>query len=142
MSDSRRAYTVSAQAHYDAAHFLRHYEGKCSRLHGHRYVVEAAVRTFELDASGIAFDFADLKRSLSAIADELDHRNLNELPQFEGIETSAENQARHFFDELEKRLPEPIAAGLLYARVWESPTQWAQYGPVDAPLPAPGAPGA
>ena len=43
------AYTVSAQAHYDAAHFLRHYEGKCSRLHGHRYVVEVAVQATELD---------------------------------------------------------------------------------------------
>ena len=41
------AYTVSAQAHYDAAHFLRNYEGKCSRLHGHRYVVEAALQAAE-----------------------------------------------------------------------------------------------
>lgn len=134
------AFIVSAQAHYDAAHFLRHYQGKCARLHGHRYVVEAAVRLETLDESGIAFDFADLKSALRDLADELDHENLNELPQFDGIETSAENQARHFFDELRKRLPEPAASGLLYARVWESPTQWAQYGPVDAPLPAPRSP--
>ena len=129
------AYTVSAQAHYDAAHFLRNYEGKCSRLHGHRYVVEAAVQATELDDRGIAFDFVDLKRDLRAIADELDHQNLNELPQFEGKETSAENQARYFFDELRRRLPEPLVGGLLYARVWESPTQWAQYGPAGSPLP-------
>lgn len=134
------AFTVSAQAHYDAAHFLRNYPGKCAKLHGHRYVAEAAVRLETLDESGIAFDFADLKGALRDLADELDHENLNELPQFEGVETSAENQARHFFDELKKRLPEPAASGLLYARVWESPTQWAQYGPVDAPLPAPRSP--
>lgn len=131
------AFTVSAQAHYDAAHFLRNYQGKCAKLHGHRYVVEAAVRLETLDESGIAFDFADLKGALRGLADELDHENLNELPQFDGVETSAENQARFFFEELEKRLPEPAASGLLYARIWESPTQWAQYGPVDAP-PSPG----
>jgi 6-pyruvoyltetrahydropterin/6-carboxytetrahydropterin synthase len=132
------AFTVSAEAHYDAAHFLRHYQGKCAKLHGHRYVVEAAVRLTTLDQSGIACDFADLKGALRALAEELDHENLNELPQFDGIETSAENQAKHFFDQLRKRLPEPAASGLLYARVWESPTQWAQYGPADVPPPAPG----
>jgi len=131
------AFTVSAQAHYDAAHFLRNYQGKCAKLHGHRYVVEAAVRLETLDESGIAFDFADLKGALRDLADGLDHENLNELPQFEDIETSAENQARYFFEQLQKRLPAAAAAGLLYARIWESPTQWAQFGPVDAPLPPP-----
>ncbi len=125
-------YTLSAQAHYDAAHFLRNYQGKCAKLHGHRYVVEAVVELTELDESGIAFDFADLKAALRALADELDHENLNELPQFDGVETSAENQARYFFEELRKRLPEPAAGGLVYARIWESPTQWAQYGVRDA----------
>ncbi len=134
------AYTISAQAHYDAAHFLNNYEGKCSRLHGHRYVVEAALQATELDDSGIAFDFIDLKKALRGIADELDHENLNELPQFRGVETSAENQAKYFFEEMSRRLPTQMAAGLLYARIWESPTQWAQYGPADAPLPAPQSP--
>lgn len=135
-------YTVSVQAHYDSAHFLAHYKGKCERLHGHRYVVEVAARTAELDEAGIAFDFVDLKRELRALADALDHKLLNELPQFEDVDTSAENQARWFYDELKRRLPPAAAAGLLYARVWETPTQWAQYGPASAPLPAPPAPGA
>jgi 6-pyruvoyltetrahydropterin/6-carboxytetrahydropterin synthase len=121
-------YTVSAQAHYDAAHFLRNYRGKCANVHGHRYVVEVAVELSELDDAGIAFDFADLKAALRALTDGLDHTNLNELPQFQGVETSAENQARYFFEELSARLPARAASGLLYARVWESPTQWAQYG--------------
>jgi 6-pyruvoyltetrahydropterin/6-carboxytetrahydropterin synthase len=122
-------YTVSVQAHYDSAHFLRKYKGKCERLHGHRYVVEAAVRVAELNETGIAFDFVDLKRHLRELAEGLDHQNLNDLPQFEGLETSAEVQARYFYEELGRRLPAEIAAGLLYARVWETPTQWAEYGP-------------
>lgn len=122
-------FVVSAQAHYDSAHYLAHYEGKCRHLHGHRYVVEAAVASEELDESGIAFDFADLKRELRELADELDHTCLNDLPQFEGVETSAENQAKYFFDALKARLPDELADGLLYCRIWETPTQWALYGP-------------
>lgn len=122
-------YTLSVQAHYDAAHFLRNYRGKCERLHGHRYVVEAALQAEELNEAGIAYDFVDLKRELRELADALDHENLNDLTPFQDMETSAENQARWFFDELRKRLPEDLAEGLLYTRVWETPTQWAQYGP-------------
>jgi len=122
-------YSVCVQAHYDSAHFLRHYRGKCERLHGHRYVVEAAVQAEELDRTGLAFDFVELKRELRALANTLDHQNLNDLEPFKEIETSAENQARWFFDELRARLPAPQAEGLLYVRVWETPTQWAQYAP-------------
>jgi 6-pyruvoyltetrahydropterin/6-carboxytetrahydropterin synthase len=129
-------YTVSVQAHYDSAHFLVNYQGKCERLHGHRYVVEAAVQTAELNEAGIAFDFVDLKRELRALADYLDHQLLNELPEFQGVETSAENQARYFYDKLKDTLPAAQAEGLLYTRVWETPTQWAQYGPASAPLPS------
>ena len=120
-------YTVSARAHYDAAHFLRNYHGKCENLHGHRYVVEAAVRTPHLNDAGIAFDFVDLKRHLRAIAERLDHRLINEVPPFDEWETSAENQARYFFEELEKLMPPEIAEHLAFTRVWETPEQCAQY---------------
>ena len=129
-------YTVSVQAHYDAAHFLRNYQGKCERLHGHRYVVEVALQTEELNEAGIAFDFVDVKRELRELADGLDHVNLNELPAFRDVETSAENQARYFWDRLSERLPQEQAEGLLYVRVWETPTQWASFGrPGSVPAP-------
>ena len=128
-------YTVCAQAHYDSAHFLVNYKGKCEHLHGHRYVVEAAVQAATLNKAGIAFDFVDLKRELRDLADYLDHTCLNELPEFQGVETSAENQAHWFWDELKKRLPAEQADGLVYVRVWETPTQWAMYGPAGGPIP-------
>lgn len=120
-------YVVSVQAHYDSAHFLRNYKGKCERMHGHRYVVEVALATEELNESGLAYDFVDIKKHLRALADWLDHQNINELPPFTEIEPSAENQARFFYDELRKRLPDAMSDALLYARVWETPNQWAQY---------------
>ena len=120
-------FIVSVQAHYDSAHFLRHYKGKCERLHGHRYVVEMALATEELDKSGIAFDFVDVKKHLRDLAEYLDHNNLNDLPPFDQIEPSAENQAKYFYDEMKRRLPPRMAEAIVYARVWETPTQWAQY---------------
>ncbi|HET9982693.1 MAG TPA: 6-carboxytetrahydropterin synthase QueD [Longimicrobiales bacterium] len=120
-------YIVSVEAHYDSAHFLRNYKGKCERLHGHHYVVEVALVAEGLNESGIAFDFVDVKRELRALAERLDHENLNDLPPFTEVEPSAENQARHFYDELKRRLPAEMAEAVLYVRVWETPTQWAQY---------------
>lgn len=119
-------YLISVRAHYDSAHFLRSYKGKCERLHGHRYEVEACLAFEELGEGGMAYDFTDAKRHLRSIADELDHENLNDLPPFREAETSAENQARHIFEELRRRLG---ADGdhVLYVRVWETPNQWAQY---------------
>lgn len=120
-------FLVNVEAHYDSAHFLRHYKGKCERLHGHHYVVEVALAAETLNEAGIAYDFVEIKRHLREMADRLDHENLNELQPFTAIEPSAENQAKYFYEELKRRLPTEMGQALVYARVWETPTQWAQY---------------
>lgn len=120
-------FVVSVQAHYDSAHFLRNYHGKCERMHGHRYVVELALATTELDEAGIAFDFVIVKKHLRDIADHLDHENLNELPPFTELEPSAENQARYIYEEMRRRLPSNMSEAILYVKVWETPTQYALY---------------
>jgi len=119
-------YVINVKSHYDSAHFLRNYHGKCERLHGHRYVVEAAFAYEEVGEGGMAYDFSDAKRQLRAITDELDHQNLNDLPAFRDRETSAENQARFIYDALKERAG-PAGEHLLFVRVWETPNQWAQY---------------
>jgi 6-pyruvoyltetrahydropterin/6-carboxytetrahydropterin synthase len=133
-------YTISVQAHYDSAHLLRDYEGKCARLHGHRYVVQVVLQAPSLGKGDMVYDFGDLKGHLRKLADGLDHQFLNDIPPFTEIESTAENQARYFFEEVKKCLPKELAGGLLYARVSESPGQWAQYGP-GPEIPDPGIPG-
>lgn len=120
-------YLVSVQSHYDSAHALRKYKGKCEKLHGHRYVVEVALATETLNEAGLAFDFVDVKRHLRELTEWLDHENLNELPPFTELEPSAENQARFIHDQLKERLPADMSKALVYTKVWETPTQWAQY---------------
>lgn len=120
-------FVVSVQAHYDSAHFLRNYKGKCEKLHGHRYVVELALAATELNEAGIAYDFVDVKKHLRDLANRLDHENLNELPPFTELEPSAENQARYFYEEMRRLLPTEMGDAVLYVKVWETPTQWATY---------------
>jgi 6-pyruvoyltetrahydropterin/6-carboxytetrahydropterin synthase len=119
-------YILNVKSHYDSAHFLKDYHGKCERLHGHRYEVEAGLAFEELGAGGMAYDFSEAKRRLGEITDELDHQNLNDLQPFQDRETSAENQARYIFEQLRARLGEE-GDHVLYVRVWETPNQWAQY---------------
>ena len=119
-------FLLNVKAHYDAAHFLRNYRGKCEKLHGHRYVVEAGLAFEDVGEGGMAYDFGEAKRHLRAVAARLDHENINEIPPFTEIETSAENQARWIFQEMRALLGDH-AEHLVYVRVWETPEQYAQY---------------
>jgi 6-pyruvoyltetrahydropterin/6-carboxytetrahydropterin synthase len=119
-------YQVHVRRHFDAAHALRGYQGKCERMHGHRWEVVVCVEATELDACGMAYDFTVLKRELDAVLDELDHRNLNETPPFDAINPSSEHIARMVFEALQQRLPD---ARLRYVEAWESPDAWATYSP-------------
>jgi 6-pyruvoyltetrahydropterin/6-carboxytetrahydropterin synthase len=119
-------FLLNVKAHYDAAHFLRNYHGKCEKLHGHRYEVEAGLAYDDVGEGGMAYDFGEAKRHLRAVADRLDHENINDLPPFTEIEPSAENQARWIFEQMRDLLG-PHAEHLVYVRVWETPNQYAQY---------------
>lgn len=119
-------FLLSVRAHYDSAHFLRNYKGKCENLHGHRYEVEAALAYDDVGEGGMAYDFTDAKALLRQVAGRLDHQNINDLPPFDVIEPSAENQARWIFEQLREGLGDH-GRHLVYVRVWETPNQYAQY---------------
>lgn len=127
-------YQVNVRRHFDAAHGLRGYEGKCENLHGHRWEVVASVATEGLDQIGMAVDFVELKRALDAILDRFDHHNLNETEPFDRLNPSSENIARVVYGDLKGRLLEACAANrsrpaarLQYVQAWESPDAWATY---------------
>ncbi len=121
-------YAISVEKHFDAAHFLRGYRGKCEALHGHRFVVVARVRATKLNDIGIAYDFADLKQHLNDILAGFDHTCLNDVPPFDKINPTSENIAARVYDELKRRL---AAAPLSVAgvEVWESPQTRVTYTP-------------
>jgi len=119
-------YRVSVRRHFDAAHWLRCYQGKCENVHGHRWEVVVTASGSELDDEGMAFDFTVLKKALDQVLLQFDHHNLNEVPLFETINPSSENIARVIYEELSALLP---GVHLAQVEAWESPDAWATYIP-------------
>ncbi len=102
---------------FEAAHSLSGApEGhKCRQLHGHSYRVDIHVTGDVDETSGWVIDFGDIKKTIEPILDELDHRNLNEIP---GLENStSEFMARYLWERIA-----PVLSGLSAITVWESDT--------------------
>jgi 6-pyruvoyltetrahydropterin/6-carboxytetrahydropterin synthase len=115
-------YEVVVKSNFSSAHKLREYKGKCENLHGHNWLVEAAVSSKTLNKNGLLVDFRILKNRLKDILDELDHTNLNELPNFKKKNPTSENIAKFIFDRLKKDGISPQRVS-----VWESDTSCATY---------------
>jgi 6-pyruvoyltetrahydropterin/6-carboxytetrahydropterin synthase len=121
-------YQISVEQHFDAAHFLRGYRGKCEALHGHRYRVVTQIKVSQLDDIGLAYDFTELKRHLGDIVSRFDHTCLNDVPPFDKINPSAENIASTIFNELKPKLAQaPVSVSCV--EVWESPQSGVAYSP-------------
>ena len=117
---------------FSAGHALRGYVGKCANPHGHNYRVQLAVAGPRLNDIGLLMDFGDLKRTLRAICEQLDHLYLNDLAPFAAVNPSAENVARYIYDEAARMLAAELTAGgirLVEAVVQETDTAWAVYRP-------------
>ena len=103
---ARGIWRLTVADHFSSAHQLRHYQGKCESLHGHNFTVQVQVQGRELDPKlGIVMDFQELKTLLKEVLAGLDHRNLNELPEFVEINPSSEHLARYIFQRLAALLP-------------------------------------
>jgi 6-pyruvoyl-tetrahydropterin synthase len=107
--------------------------GPAQRLHGATFLVDATFRRAELDADGIVVDIGRASEQLHDVLAHLAYRNLDELPEFAGVNTSTEYLARYVAD----RLAERVAAGdlgegarglaALAVTLHESHVAWASY---------------
>jgi 6-pyruvoyltetrahydropterin/6-carboxytetrahydropterin synthase len=106
---------------FEAAHFIKDYPGKCSRLHGHNWKVEVAVCGNKLNQLGMLIDFHDLKAEVKHVIDTLDHRYLNELEPFKLTNPTAENIAKYIYEQIINR-PTFVETEVrvLFVKVWES----------------------
>lgn len=124
-------YEVSVKQHFDAAHYLREYQGKCEELHGHRFMVVANMRLKTTNKIGLAYDFSKLKRLLDEVLINYDHCCLNDVEPFKSINPSSENIAATIYQQLGKKLGE-FSHTLSSVQVWESPNSCVTYIPDDA----------
>ena len=122
-------YEISKDFVFSAAHQIRMHGGKCERLHGHNWRVRVHARASQLTRIGMVIDFADLQALVAEICSRFDHRNVNEVEPFDQVNTTAENLARFFFAEANRRLAEREGGRVRVAKVevWENEGSLAVY---------------
>lgn len=72
--------------------------GPAQKVHGATFVVRVAFLAQTLDAHGIVVDIGGAHDVLKEVLTPLNYRNLDELPQFKGVNTTTEFLARYVFD--------------------------------------------
>ena len=126
-------FSVAVRDHVMIAHSFRgEVFGPAQRLHGATYVVDTQWFAPELDEHGLVIDIGRAQKALRAILAELDYRNLDELPRFQGENTTTEFLCRAIFDELRARVASGElgrSSGLarLQVTLRESHVAWASY---------------
>ncbi len=123
-------FEVSVDETFSAGHALRGYKGKCENVHGHNYKVRVTLAGAELDSVGLLYDFVHLKQVIQGVIRSLDHRFLNDFAPFDTTNPSAENIARHIFDEISQQMkPVENGAAISSITVWETDVTSATYRP-------------
>jgi 6-pyruvoyltetrahydropterin/6-carboxytetrahydropterin synthase len=125
--------------HFEAAHRLSNYPGKCKNLHGHRWEVEVELDGIIGMENGMVVDFGDIKNVIDV---NLDHRTLlsnhedNDQLAITLIhsgcavesypwEPTAENLVKWIWDLLKDCFQDSITQ--LKVILWESPSVCAEY---------------
>jgi 6-pyruvoyl-tetrahydropterin synthase len=101
-------FSVTVRDHMMIAHSLRgEVFGPAQRLHGATYVVDATFAREELDSDDIVVDIGRATEELHGVLADLNYRNLDEVPELAGRNTTTEVLARLIAD----RLADRVAAG-------------------------------
>jgi len=96
-------FAVEVRDHIMIAHSFRGaLFGPAQALHGATFVVDAAFIAEQLDANGVVVDIGRAHAALKAILAPLNYRNLDDIAEFKGANTTTEFIAKHIFDGLAK----------------------------------------
>jgi len=133
--------------HFEAAHALVGYDGKCRNIHGHSYELQVTVKGMPIDEpespkNGMVIDFHDLKQIVNEeVVERLDHSFIigTNMPadfvevteqNFDKIvcvnyQPTTENMLSDFAERLKKRLPQNVE--LYSVRLQETRDSFAEW---------------
>jgi 6-pyruvoyl-tetrahydropterin synthase len=124
-------FSVTVRDHIMIAHsFAGEVFGPAQKLHGATFVVDATFRRPDLDSDNIVVDIGLAGGQLRAVCEALSYRNLDDEPDFAGVNTSTEYLARIIADRLADRIADGVfGAGLtgIAVTLHESHVAWASY---------------
>ena len=94
-------FAVEVRDHIMIAHSFRGaLFGPAQALHGATFVVDAAFIAERLDNNGVVIDIGRAHDALKAILAPLNYRNLDDIPEFKGANSTTEFMTKHIFDRL------------------------------------------
>jgi 6-pyruvoyl-tetrahydropterin synthase len=103
-------FAVEVRDHVMIAHSFRGaLFGPAQALHGATFVIDAAFMSEKLDPNGVVIDIGRALEALKDVLAPLNYRNLDDIPEFKGANTTTEFLTRHIYD----RLAEAARAGKL-----------------------------
>jgi 6-pyruvoyl-tetrahydropterin synthase len=129
-------FALTVRDHIMVAHSFRgEIFGPAQRLHGATFVVDLELRRVELDSDGLIADIGALTKLLHDVLEPLNYRNLDEVSEFRGQNTTTEFLAKVIYDRVRQRI---VGGALgndgfhsLRVNLGESHVAWASYeGPV------------
>jgi 6-pyruvoyl-tetrahydropterin synthase len=96
-------FAVEVRDHIMIAHSFRGAVfGPAQALHGATFVIDAAFIAETLDDNGIVIDIGRAHDALKAVVAGLNYRNLDDVPEFKGKNTTTEFLTKYIFDQLAK----------------------------------------
>lgn len=125
-------YSLTVRDHMMIAHsFTGEMFGPAQRLHGATYVVDATFRADALDADGVVVDIGRASDALRGILATLSYRNLDDAPEFAGVNTTTERLCSFVAERLVEAVREDgLGAGNLTGievTLHESHVAWASF---------------
>jgi 6-pyruvoyl-tetrahydropterin synthase len=94
-------FAVEVRDHIMIAHSFRGaLFGPAQALHGATFVIDAAFIAERLDSNGVVVDIGRAHEALKAIIAPLNYRNLDDVPEFNGANSTTEFMTKHIFDRL------------------------------------------
>ncbi len=121
-------WTVSTEIEFSSSHCLDDYDGMCSRVHGHNWVLRVYYEFEAVDGRGLTIDYIELKTKLEKVVlPRFDHLHLNDVPPFDTVSPTSENLAAEIFRMCSEEL-EFEGGRLMEVELWETPKDMVRYG--------------
>ena len=94
-------FAVEVRDHVMIAHSFRgELFGPAQALHGATFVIDAAFMAERLDRNGVVIDIGRAHEVLCSILKPINYRNLDEVAEFKGVNTTTEFLTKYVFDRL------------------------------------------
>jgi 6-pyruvoyltetrahydropterin/6-carboxytetrahydropterin synthase len=120
-------YLVAVRREFVAQHFLFGGDwGSENELHSHHYRVEVSIEGPNLDEHGFLLDITKIDALINEKVAYLNDKNLNDLPEFTGLNPSMERLANYFCLFIIKTIGNPAISQVL-VKIWEDENVWASY---------------